>query len=95
MANRWRNNGNSDRLYFLGLKITVNGDYNQEIKRCLPLGRKAMTNLDCILKNRDNNLPTKLHIMKAIVFPVVMYGYESCTIKKAEHRRTGAFESWC
>ena len=81
MANRWGNNGNSDRLFiFLGSKITADG----EIKRCLLLGRKAVTNLDSILKGRDITLPTKVHLVKAMVFPVVMYICESCTIKKAE-----------
>ena len=78
-----------------GLKITADGDYNHEIKRHLLLGRKAMTNLDSILKNRDITLLTKVHLVKAIVFPVVMYGCESWTIKKAEHWRTDAFELWC
>ena len=78
-----------------GSKITVDGDYSHEIKRCLFLGRKAMINLDSILKRRDITLPTKVHLVKAMVFPVVMYGCESCTIKKAEHRRTDAFELWC
>jgi len=77
MANRGRNNGNSDRLYFLGSKITVDGDCSHEIKRYLLLGRKAMTNLDSVLKSRDITLPTKVHIVKAMVFPVVMYGCES------------------
>ena len=77
MANRWGNNGNRDRLYFLGLKITVENDYIQEIKRCLLLGRIAMTNLDSILKNRDITLLTEVHIVKATVFPVVMYRCES------------------
>ena len=71
---------------FLGSKITADGDYSHEIKRCLLLGRKAMTNLDSILKSRHVTLPTKIHIVKAMVFPVVMYGCESWTIKKAEHR---------
>ena len=84
MANRWRNNGNSERLYFLGSKITADGDCSHEIKRRLLLGRKAMTTLDNILKSRDITLPTKVHLVKAIVFPVVMYGCESWTIKKAE-----------
>ena len=84
MANRWGNNGNSDRLYFLGSKITADGDCSHEIKRHFLLRRKAMTNLDSILKNRYITLPTKDHIDKAIVFPVVMYGCESWTIKKAE-----------
>jgi len=80
---------------FLGLKITADGDCSHEIKRCLFLGRKAMTNLDSILKNRDVTLPTKVHLVKAMVFPVVMYGCESWTIKKAECRRIDAFELWC
>ena len=82
-------------LYFLGLQITVDGDFTHEIKRCLLLGRKAMTNLDSILKSRDITLPTKVCIVKAMVFPVVMYGCESWTIKKAEHQRIDAFELWC
>ena len=84
MANRWGNSGNSDRLYFWGSKITANGDCSHEIKGCLLLGIKAMANLDSILKSRDITLPTKSHQVKAIVFPVVMYGCESWTIKKAE-----------
>ena len=84
MANRWGKNGNSDGLYFLGLQITTDGDGSHEIKRCLLLGRKVMTNLDSILKSTDITLPTKVHLVKAMVFPVVMYGYESWTIKKAE-----------
>ena len=92
MANRWGNNGNSDRLIFLGSKITVDGDCSHEVKRHLLLGRKAMTNLDSILKSRDITLPTKVCLVKAMVFPVVMYGYESWTIKKAEPQRMGAFE---
>ena len=80
---------------FLGSKITADGDCSQEIKRCLLLGRKAMTNLDSILRNRDITLPTKVHLVKAMVFPVVMYGCESWAIKKAEHRRIDAFELWC
>ena len=82
MANRWGNNGNSDRLYFLGSKITADADCSHEIKRSLLLGRKAMTNLDSILKSRDITLPTKVHLVKGMVFPLVMYGYESWTIKK-------------
>ena len=78
-------NGNSDRLYFLGSKITVDGDCSHEIKRCLLLGRKVMTNLGSILKNRDITLLTKVRIVKAMVFPIVMYGCESWTMKKAEH----------
>ena len=77
---------------FLGSRITVHGDCSLEFKRHLLLGRKAMTNLDSILKSRDVTLPTKVHLVKAVVFPVVMYGCESWTIKKAEHRRTGTFE---
>ena len=80
---------------FLGSKITSDGDYSHEIKRCLLLGRKAMTNLDSILKSRDITLPTKVHIVKAMVFPVVMYGCESWTIKEAEHQRMDAFKLWC
>ena len=74
-------------LIFLGSKITADGDYSHEIKRCLLLGRKAMTNLDSILKSRDITLPTKVRLVKAIVFPMVMYGCESWTIKKAEHQK--------
>ena len=84
MANRWGNNGNSDRLYFLGLQNHADGDCNYEIKRCLLLRRKAMTNLNSILQSKDLTLPTKVHLVKAMVFPVVMYGCESWTIKKAE-----------
>ena len=80
---------------FLGFKITADGDCSHEIKRCLLLGRKAMTNVDSILKSRDITLPTKVRLVKAMVFPVVMYGYESWTIKKAERQRTDAFELWC
>ena len=80
---------------FLGSKITVDGDCSHEIKRCLPLGRKVMTNLDGILKSRDITLPTKAHLVKAMVFPVVMYGCEIWTIKKAEYPRIDAFELWC
>ena len=80
---------------FLGSKITVDGDCSHEIKRCLLLGRKAVTNLDSILKNRDITLPTKVCLVKAIIFPVVMYGCESWTLKKAECRRIDAFELWC
>ena len=78
-----------------GSKITADGDCSHEIKRCLLLGRKAMINLDRILKSRDITLPTKVHLVKAMVFPVVMYGCESWTIKKAEHQRIDAFELWC
>ena len=80
---------------FLGSKITADGDCSHEIKRCLLLGRKVMTNLDSILKRRDITLPTKVSLIKAMIFPVVMYGCESWTIKKAEHQRTDAFELWC
>ena len=82
---------NSDRLCFLGLQNHCSHD----IKRCLFLGRKAMTNLDIGLKSRDITLPTKVHLVKAMVFPVVMYAYESWTVKKAERQRTDAFELWC
>ena len=80
---------------FLGSKITAGGDCSHEIKRHLLLGRKVMTNLDSTLKSRDITLPTKVHLVKAMVFPVVMYGCESWTIKKAEHQRIDAFELWC
>ena len=89
MTNRWGNNGNSDRL---GSKITADGDCSHEIKKHVLLGRKAMTNLDSMLKSSDITLPTKICLVKAMVFPVVMYGCESWTIKKAEHRRLDAFE---
>ena len=94
MAKRQENNGNSDRLLFGGFKITADGDCSHEIKRHLLLGRKVMTNLDSMLKSRDITLPAKVHLVKAMVLPVVMYGYESWTVKKAEHRRIGAFELW-
>ena len=80
---------------FLGSKITVDSDCSHEIKRCLLLGRKAVTNLDSVLKSRDITLPTKVCLVRAMVFPVVMYGCESWTIKKAERQRTDAFELWC
>ena len=80
---------------FLGSKITTDGDCSHEIKRCLLLGRKVTTNLDSILKSRDITLPTKVHLVKAMVFPVVMYGCESWTMKKAECQRIDAFELWC
>jgi len=80
---------------FLGSKITADGDCSHEIKRCLLLGRKVMTNLDSIFKSRDITLPTKVHLVKAMFFPVVMYGCESWTVKKAECRRIDAFELWC
>ena len=80
---------------FLGSKISVNSDCNHEIRRWLLLGRKTMTNLDSVLKSRNVTLPTKVHIVKAMVFPVVMYGSESWTIKKTEHQRVDALELWC
>ena len=80
---------------FLGSKITVDGECSHDIKTCLLLGRKAMSNLDSILKSRDITLPTKVHLIKAMVFPVVMYGCKSWTIRKAEHYRIDAFELWC
>ena len=94
----WQINGETVEtvadFIFLGSKITGDGDFSHEIKRCLLLGRKAMTNLDSILKIRDITLPTKFHLVKAMVFPVVMYGCESWTIKKAEHQRIDAFKLW-
>ena len=96
MTNRWGNSRNSERLYiFGGSKITADGDWSHEIKRRLLLGRKVMTNLDSILKSKDFTFPTKVHLVKATVFPVVMYGCESWTIKKAECQRIDAFELWC
>ena len=95
MANTWGNNRNHDRVYLGGSKITADGDCSHEIKRHLLLGRKAMTNLDSILKGRDITLPTKVCLVKAMVFPVVMYGCESWTVKKAERWRIDAFELWC
>ena len=80
---------------FGGSKIIADGDYSNEIKRCLLLGRKVMTKLDSILKSRDTTLPTMVHLVKATVSPVVMYGYESWSIKKAERQRIDAFELWC
>ena len=91
MANRW---GNSD-IIFLGSKITADGDCSHEIKRHLLLGRTVMTNLDSILKSRGITLPTKVCLVKAMVFPVVMYGCESWSVKKAERRRIDVFELWC
>ena len=97
MANRWGNSGYSERLFFLikkilgGSKITAHGDCSHEIKRHLLLGRKTMTNLDSILKSRGITLPTKVSLVKAMVFPVVMFGCESWTIKKAERRRMVLF----
>ena len=84
MGNRWGNSGNSEILYFGGSKILADGDFSHETKRHLLLGRKVMTNLDSIFKSRDITLPTKVHLVKAVVFPVVMYGCESWTIGKAE-----------
>ena len=95
MANRWETVGTVTDFIFGGSKITADGDCRHEIKRCLLLGRKVMTNLDSMLKSRDITLPTKVLLVKAMVFPVVMYRWESWTIKKAEHRRIDAFELWC
>ena len=94
MANRWGNNGNRETLFFLGLQITVDGDCSREIKTLAPW-KKAMTNLDSMLKSRDITLPTKVRLVKAMVFPLVMYGCESLTVKKAERQKIGAFELWC
>ena len=95
MANRWGVNWKSNRLYFIGFQFHMDGDCSHEIKKHLLLGRKAMTNLDSVFKSRDIILPTKVHLVKAMVFPVVMYGCKSCTIKKAECWRINAFELWC
>ena len=95
MGNRWGNSGNSVRLYFLGSKITADGDCSHEIKRHLLLERRVMTNLDSIFKSRDIILPTKVRLVKALVFPVVVYRCESWTVKKTERRRIDAFELWC
>ena len=94
MANRWGNIGNSVRFYFGGSKITADGDCSHEIKIRLLLGRKVMTNLDSIFKSRDITLPTNVRLVKTMVLPVVMYGCENWTVKKAEHRRIDAFELW-
>ena len=92
----WQIDGETVRYFILGgSKITVDGDCSHEIKRCLLLGRKAMTNLDSIFKSRDITLLTKIHLVKAMVFPVIMYGCESWTIQKAECQRIDAFELWC
>ena len=91
MTNRWGDSGNSDRLYLRGIQNHCRWWLRHEIKRCLLLGRKVMTNVASILKSRDITLPTKVHLIKATVFPVVLYGYESWTIKKAEHRRVDCF----
>ena len=95
MGNRWGNSGNSGWLYFWGSKITADGDCSHEIKRLLLLGRKVMTNLDSISKSRNITLPTKVRLVKAMISPVVMYGRERWTVKKAEHWRIDAFELWC
>ena len=95
MENRWRNSENHADFIFWGSKIAADGDCSHEIKRHLLLGRKVMSNLDSILKRRDITSSTKVHLVKAMVFPVVMYGYESWTIKKAECRRIDAFELCC
>ena len=95
MANRWETVKTVKEFIFWGSKITADGDCSHEMKRRLLLGRKVMTNLDSILKSRDITLPTKVRLVKAMVFPVVMYGCESWTIKRAEHRRTNVFELWC
>ena len=92
MANRWEKVETVADFNFLGYKITANSDYSHKIKRCLLLGRKAMTNLGSILKSRDITLLTKVHIVKAMVFPVVMYGCENWTTQKSESQRFGAFE---
>ena len=94
MGTRWGNSGNSVRLYFLGSKITADGDCSHEIKRRLILRRKVMTNLDSIFKSRGIALLTTVHLVKAMVFPVVMYGWESWTVKKDERRRIDAFDLW-
>ena len=92
----WQIDGETVRDFIiLGSQITVDGDCSHEIKRCLLLGRKFVTNLDSILKSRDITLPTKVHLVKAMVFPVVMYGCETWTVKKAECRKIDAFELWC
>ena len=95
MVNRWGNSEKSERLHFWGSEITADGDCSHEIKRHLLLERKVMTNLDSILKSRDITLPTNVCLVKAMVFPVIMYGCESWTIRKAEHGRTDAFKLWC
>ena len=92
MGKEWKQ---CQTLLFGGSKITADGDCSHEIKRCLLLGRKVMSNLDSIFKSRDITLPTKVRLVKAMVFPVVMYGCESWTVKKAEHGRNDAFELWC
>ena len=95
----WQIDGETEEtvtdFIFLGSKITADGDCSHEIKRCLLLGRKAMTNPDRILKSKDISLPTKFHLIKVLVFPIVMYGCESWTIKKAEHQRIDTLQLWC
>ena len=95
MADRKGKSRSSDRFYFLRPQITVDGECIHEMKRYLLLGRKTMTNLDSVLKSRDSTLPTKVRIVKAMVFPVVMHGYKSWIIKKAENQRTDVFKPWC
>ena len=95
MGNRWGNSGNSVRFYFGGSKITAHGDCSHVIKRCLLLARKVITNLDSILKSKNIILPTKFHLVRTMAFPIVLLGYESWTVKKAEHCRIDAFELWC
>ena len=95
MANRRKKVEILTDFFFLGSKIIVDGDCSHEMKRCLLLGRKVMTNLDSLLKSRDTTLPTKVHLVKAVVFPIVIYGCESWTIKKAECQRIDDFELWC
>ena len=95
ITSRWGDNGNSGWLYFLGSKTTADGNCSHEIKRHLFLRRKAVTNLDSVLKSRDITLPTTVHLVKATVFLLVMYGCESWTLKTAEHRIIGAFKLWC
>ena len=92
MGKQWKQ---CQTFFFLDFKITTDGDCSHEIKRCLLFGTKVMTNLDSIFKSRDITLPTKVRLVKATVFPVVMYGWESWTVKKPEHRRIDAFELWC
>ena len=95
MENRWGTMETVTDFILGGSKITADGDCSHEIKRCLLIERKAMTNIGSILKSRDLTLPTKVHLVQAMVFPAVMYGCKSQTIKKAEHRRTDVFELWC
>ena len=95
MTNKWEAMETVTHFIFLGSKITADGHCSHEIRRCLLLGRKAMTNLDSILKSKATTLPAKFHRVKAMVFPVVMYGCENWTIKTAEHQRIDAFELWC